>query len=159
MRARSARQGEMDDLEGLTHSDLKQRWNALFKISAPKAASRTFLLRALSYELQSQYVAGLSNADQKLLRRFQTSDRGDRSEALKSLKTKPRPKLSFRQTLVPGSRLVREWNSQTYTVSVIEEGFVYKDRVWTSLSAIAKDITGAHWSGPRFFGLNRVVAS
>jgi len=46
-----------------------------------------------------------------------------------------------------------------YAVSVIEGGFVYKDKVWSSLSAIAKDITGAHWSGPRFFGLNTSTVS
>lgn len=157
MRVRSARQGEMDDIERLAHSDLKERWNALFKISAPKAASRIFLLRALSYELQSQHVAGLSKADQKLLKRLQTMKGADDTKALAYLTRAQGPKISVRQTLVPGSRLMRVWNSQTYTVSVIEEGFVYKDRVWTSLSAIAKDITGAHWSGPRFFGLHKAA--
>jgi hypothetical protein len=69
--------------------------------------------------------------------------------ASKTSRSKPRI------ALVPGSRLVREWNGRHYTVSVIEEGLVYKDKVWSSLSAIAKAITGAHWSGPRFFGLNK----
>lgn len=155
MRVTSEQQSQMDDFERLAHSDLKERWNALFKISAPKAASRIFLLRALSYELQSQHVAGLSKADRNVLKRFQTMNNGDCAKASANLAIKQIPKLPVRQTLVPGARLVREWNRQTYTVSVIEAGFVYKDRVWTSLSAIAKDITGAHWSGPRFFGLNR----
>ena len=83
----------------------------------------------------------------------------DDTKALANLTIEQVPKIPVRQTLVPGSRLVREWNGQTYTVSVIEEGFVYKDRVWTSLSAIAKDITGAHWSGPRFFGLHKAATS
>ena len=136
MRVRSTLQSEMDDLERLAHSDLKERWNALFKISAPKAASRIFLLRALSYELQSQYVARLSKADQKLLKRLQTMKGADDTKALANLTIEQVLKIPVRQTLVPGSRLVREWNSQTYTVSVIEEGFVYKDRVWTSLSCL-----------------------
>lgn len=58
-----------------------------------------------------------------------------------------------RAQLTPGTRLVREWNGQTITVEVREEGFLYDDRTWRSLSEIARHVTGAHWSGPRFFGL------
>lgn len=56
--------------------------------------------------------------------------------------------------LIPGSKLIREWKGRSYQVSVIEEGFVYQDKIWPSLSAIARDITGAHWSGPSFFGVD-----
>ena len=53
----------------------------------------------------------------------------------------------------PGTRLVREWNGRTHIVDVSEDGFVFDGKTYRSLSAIAKRITGAHWSGPRFFGL------
>jgi Protein of unknown function (DUF2924) len=53
----------------------------------------------------------------------------------------------------PGSRLVREWQGTTYTVDVLDDGFFYKEKSYRSLSAIALVITGARWSGPRFFGL------
>jgi hypothetical protein len=52
-----------------------------------------------------------------------------------------------------GARLVREWNGRTHTVTVEEEGFTYAGRNYRSLTAIAREITGARWSGPRFFGL------
>ena len=52
-----------------------------------------------------------------------------------------------------GARLVREWNGRTHTVTVEDEGFSYAGRDYRSLSAIAREITGARWSGPRFFGL------
>ena len=55
--------------------------------------------------------------------------------------------------LRPGTRLVREWNGRTHVVDVSEDGFVFDGKTYRSLSAIAKRITGAHWSGPRFFGL------
>lgn len=48
---------------------------------------------------------------------------------------------------------MREWNGMTYVVDVIEEGFVFQAKVHKSLTAIAHQITGTHWSGPRFFGL------
>jgi hypothetical protein len=62
-----------------------------------------------------------------------------------------------RKTLVltPGTRLIREWNGTTIAVEVREGGFVWEDRTYRSLSEIAKIVTGAHWSGPRFFGLRR----
>jgi hypothetical protein len=63
------------------------------------------------------------------------------------------PSVRPRVVLTPGTRLVREWNGQTITVEVLEEGFAYADRNWRSLSEIARHVTGAHWSGPRFFGL------
>jgi hypothetical protein len=55
--------------------------------------------------------------------------------------------------LAPGTRLVRDWHGVGHTVTVLEKGFEYGGKTWPSLSAIAKAITGAHWNGPRFFGL------
>jgi hypothetical protein len=62
-------------------------------------------------------------------------------------------------TLRPGARLVREWRGRTHTVIVTEDGFEYAGKSFLSLSKIAHVITGAHWSGPRFFGLTRRPAS
>jgi type I restriction enzyme R subunit len=61
----------------------------------------------------------------------------------------PAPCLSLK----PGARLVREWRGRTHTVTVTEDGFEYAGTTYPSLTKIAKRITGAHWSGPRFFGL------
>ncbi len=52
--------------------------------------------------------------------------------------------------------LVREWNDRTYQVQVLEEGYLYDHKVWGSLSEIAREITGARWNGPNFFGLRQV---
>lgn len=112
-----------------------------------------FLLRALSYELQSKQTAGLSKADLKTLAESLGKSAPRLTHDVAKLTRKPPARVS----LVPGARLVREWNGQAHTVSVIKEGVVYKDRTWSSLSAIAKHITGAHWSGPRFFGLDKAA--
>ena len=55
--------------------------------------------------------------------------------------------------LKPGGRLLREWSGITHVVDVVECGFVWRGERHRSLSAIAQAITGAHWSGPRFFGI------
>jgi hypothetical protein len=53
----------------------------------------------------------------------------------------------------PGMRLVREWHGVTYEVTVTEGGYRFQVESYRSLTAIAHHITGAAWSGPRFFGL------
>lgn len=58
-------------------------------------------------------------------------------------------------SLTPGTRLIREWNGRTIAVEVRDDGFLWQDRIYRSLSEIARAVTGAHWSGPRFFGLHR----
>lgn len=71
----------------------------------------------------------------------------------------PRDSIAARRVdeprLRPGTRLVRSWQGRTYSVLVTEHGFVMDDREYPSLSRIAEAVTGAHWSGPRFFGLTR----
>ena len=152
--ARTVREG-LAALEVCNHADLSTRWQSLMGRLPPKAASRIFLLRALSYEVQTQHAPGLSKADQKTLASAaqQAYPKHGSSQTSVAEPASSTPRVA----LVPGARLVREWNGRTYTVCVIEEGFVYKDKFWRSLSAIAKDITGVHWSGPRFFGLHKAA--
>jgi hypothetical protein len=56
-------------------------------------------------------------------------------------------------SLKTGTTLVREWHGRTYTVRVLEDGLLYADKRYASLTGIAREITGAAWSGPRFFGV------
>ena len=58
-----------------------------------------------------------------------------------------------------GATLVRQWRGHTHTVLVREEGFEYEGQRYRSLTVIAERITGAHWSGPRFFGLGKRARS
>jgi len=58
-------------------------------------------------------------------------------------------------SLKPGTRLVRRWHDKVHTVTVLCEGFEFEERHYSSLTQIARQITGAAWSGPRFFGLKR----
>ena len=58
-------------------------------------------------------------------------------------------------TLKSGARLLREWHGRTHTVTVTEDGFDYAGTSYSSLTKVARVITGTRWSGPRFFGLVR----
>lgn len=58
-------------------------------------------------------------------------------------------------SISPGARLIREWEGRTIAVLATDDGFIWEERPYRSLSQIAREVTGAHWSGPRFFGLTR----
>lgn len=59
------------------------------------------------------------------------------------------------RSLKPGSRLVRHWHGAVQSITVLDQGFEFEERHYSSLTQIARQITGAAWSGPRFFGLKR----
>ena len=56
-------------------------------------------------------------------------------------------------SLKPGARLVRAWGGEIHEILVVEDGFLWRGKTWSSLSAIAREMTGTRWSGPRFFGI------
>jgi hypothetical protein len=105
--------------------------------------SRTLLLRALAYRIQEQAFGGLSSATRRRLDRAAEDLTGGRRTAA------PRAKVKA------GTRLLREWNGVVHEVIVLESSVHYRGETWPSLTAVAREITGAHWSGPRFFGLTR----
>ncbi len=52
-----------------------------------------------------------------------------------------------------GTWLNRQFKQQSVTVEVLEKGFRYQERVYRSLSAVARHVTGTQWNGFLFFGL------
>ena len=58
---------------------------------------------------------------------------------------------------MPGSLVVKKYKDRTLVVKVLDNGFEYEGRRFTSLSTIAAEITGTRWNGFAFFGLDREV--
>jgi hypothetical protein len=124
------------DLLTLGREALLDLWQSCFGNLAPKGMSVIFLRRFLAFELQARALGGLPAP---LLAKLARIDAGqDRP---------PTP------TLKPGGRLLREWNGVTHVVDVTPGGYLWQGKHHRSLSVIARAITGAHWSGPRFFGV------
>jgi Protein of unknown function (DUF2924) len=92
----------------------------------------------IAWRLQENFYGGHDKATLRLL------DGLARGQIIKSA-TKPR--------LRPGTVLMREHGGVRHIVTVIPDGFVWKDRTYSSLSAVARAITGTTWNGRRFFGL------
>ena len=108
--------------------------------------SRDLLLRALAYRVQEREFGGLPKwAQQRLEGSTAKVDLADADSVATPKLAAPR--------LKPGARLVREWHGRTHTVAVLDDAFEFEGRRYRSLTQIACEITGAHWSGPRFFGL------
>lgn len=149
---------EVAALGDLSREQLAERWTKAYGHPPPKGARREFLLRAAAWHLQVSKLGGLPPDTRRMLRaamgqmnkRFavQAGDVAAASDSPASTAV-----AVPRKPLLPGTRLVREWNGGSHVVDVLEEGFAFGGRLHKSLTAIARQITGAHWSGPRFFGL------
>lgn len=147
--ARSA--GSLDNLANLNLEALKALWSKAFGSRAPAGAKRELLIRLLAHGLQGTAQVSVSRAALKLLRSAASPTNGNPSQ-IKLL-------VDGAATLRLGSRLVRSWNGAAHEVTVLDRGFAYRGKQYRSLSEIAQLITGAHWSGPRFFGLKKVRSS
>jgi Protein of unknown function (DUF2924) len=134
-------------LAELSLGDLRLEWRRLFRADPPRL-SRDIMMRAIAYRLQETALGGMSKVTQRRLTTLATEfDTGG------MIAPPPRPKIK------PGSRLVREWHGRTHTVCVTDDGFEFQGKSYRSLTRIARDITGAQWSGPRFFGLTKGSAT
>jgi hypothetical protein len=131
----------LEALRDLTLDELRKEWRRLYR-SQPPRLSRDLLVRAVAYRIQELGYGGLSKATRRKLASLVEARDSDAGTAQVGV-----------QRIRAGARLLREWNGRTHTVTVEEEGFTYAGRNYPSLSAIARQITGARWSGPRFFGL------
>jgi hypothetical protein len=60
-----------------------------------------------------------------------------------------------KDTLKPGTRLIRMHKGKKHSVLVKVDGFEYQGQIYNSLSKIANDITGKRWNGWVFFGLKK----
>ncbi len=134
---------EFARLESLSLYRLRREWTRLHRSRAPVRFGRELLLRAIAYKLQEQALGGLPKSQlRKLVRDTDGPNSGDRRQ---------RPRTEIK----PGTRLFREWHGVTHTVLILEDGVEWKGTRYRSLSVVAREITGTHWSGPRFFGLQR----
>ena len=123
--------------------DLRVTWRQLHRNGPPPGLSRDLLIRALAYQLQERTYGGVSLALQRRLRRLvREFEKGGGS---------PDPGIMLRT----GTTLVRHWHGHVHTVLVGDDGFEYEGQYYRSLTVIAQKITGAPWSGPRFFGLTK----
>ena len=139
---------EVAALGDLPRLELVEAWIKAHGLAPPKGIKRPLLELSAAWHIQARRLGGLPAATRKALvqshraaldRRRNSSPAGDVERTAGTI------------DLSPGSRLIREWNGRMYVVDVRDAGFEFDGKTYRSLSAIARRITGARWSGPRFF--------
>jgi len=115
---------------------LRAEWRRSFKADPHPRISPDLLWRAVTHRVQEAAFGGL-RAD--VARKLASAAWASTAAPAAGLKS--------------GTTLVREWHGRTHTVRALDQGFEYEGQRYRSLSIIAREITGAAWSGPRFFGL------
>lgn len=112
-------------------------WRSAFGGPAPRHISVRLMQKVLAHDVQTKAFGGMPSRTRQGLRSIVAAQATKKSTV----------------RMNPGTRLMREWNGRTHEIEVLEDGFLWKGRRFRSLSAIAREITGARWSGPRFFGV------
>ena len=121
---------------------IRDEWQRLFRKPVPPHSAH-LLRRQIAWRLQAKIAGDLPVTIIRQLSRAASAQAGSKAANAKAA-----------NHLAVGTRLIREWNGQHIEVIFAEKGFEYGGRYYRSLSQIARHITGAHWSGPRFFGIS-----
>ena len=155
---------EIDALRGLNAAKLRRKHAELFGDHLAPSINREQALRRIAWRLQTRAEGGLSE------RARQRAGELAAGSALRQLPPRgfclpvaPVPAStataarSSRDRRLPaaGTTLAREFRGEQIIVEVLPEGFGYAGRVFRSLSAIAREVTGAVWNGYVFFGLQK----
>jgi hypothetical protein len=133
----AAIEAEVNQVRSLGIDALRKRWRMMFGAVPPKGLTKDIIARMIAYRIQEEAFGGLDRETVKLLDRLA---RGEKPNELN-------------RRLKAGTVLVREYQGERHTVTVVPDGFVWQDTTYSSLSTIARTITGTAWNGPRFFGL------
>ncbi len=128
---------ELEALAALTATELRGLYETLFTRRPPSRASADFLRGNVAWAIHA--------------RRLKEDPAVLRNKLIKAGDTT----IPSRQAHSPGTRLTREWQGDTYEVTVLKRGYLWQGRTYRSLTEIATRITGTKWSGPRFFGLTK----
>jgi hypothetical protein len=135
---------EIAGLVDRSTQELRRAWQTIVSQTGPPLGlSRDLIIRGLANKLQERAHGGPCRALQRRLR------------ILAGEFEKGAGSFNHHIVLKTGATLVRQWRGHTHTVLVREDGFEYDSQCYRSLTVIAEKITGAHWSGPRFFGVSK----
>jgi hypothetical protein len=159
---------QIDELATMSVADLEQQHLKLFG-EEPASTHRQFLFRKIAWRLQADREGGLPESARELaraiakdapLRNRVISNAGKRRAGFpieQSATTTITPDHDSRLPM-PGGLIVKHFKDKTIVVKVVDDGFEYDDRRYSSLSAIAQEITGTKWNGFLFFGLTKETA-
>ncbi len=145
-------------LQKMSVAELREEWKRLYDGEEPRVGNRVWLWKRLAWRIQELEFGGLSDAAlQRLEELMPTAELALRNPPGSKRPPRPTPIEPVRDKRIPppGTVLLRRYKGQTVTVEVLANGFEWEGRRFRSLSAVAKEVTGSHLNGVRFFHLDR----
>ncbi len=138
----------------MTRGELIALWQRRWRRLPPKGLSRRLLEYNAAWQIQAEQFGDLdADTKRRLALLAQQAGQEPRVAGVEDADRTACDPPPRHKRLSPGNRLIRQWGGHSHIVEVVEDGFTWQGTRFTSLSAIAREITGAHWTGPRFFGL------
>lgn len=139
-------------------AELQVECTRLFDGQKVPSDNKVHLIRKIAYRMQELEYGGLSEETKAKIAELITKYDPINNKALRpqvvsgGKNVVAIPHLRDKRLPIPGTLLQKRYKGQEYHVKVLEKGFEYKDKFYKSLSAVAHEITGAHWNGFSFFG-------
>jgi hypothetical protein len=135
---------EIRRLPDLSLAELRDRWKTFYGNPAPRSLRRSFLAKAVAYQMHVEAYGDLSNSTKRRLREIAEAVRRGNPDVA-----------GVARKIRPGTQMIRQWQDTTHVVTATSQGFEWNGKSHNSLSAIAKQITGTNWNGYVFFGIKR----
>lgn len=145
---------EITAIKNAPVEDLLRRYKELYGENAA-GTHRLYLWRKIAYRLQEREQGNLSTKAKSRLKALIKEYDPINNKALRSDKPVVNQLTSAKDKRlpIPGTVITKEYKNAKHQVKVLEKGFEYSGKIYKTLSAIAKEITGAHWNGYLFFNL------
>jgi hypothetical protein len=145
-------------LKTASQAELREKYAELHEGKQAPTTNKTYLWRRIAYRLQEIEYGGLSeDAQARLSSLIQEYDpinnKGFRPENPTTRGGQVKQILRDRRLPIPGSTITKDYKGVKVAVKVLEKGFEYRGKKYASLSIIAREVTGAHWNGYKFFNL------
>ena len=145
------------ELKSMSLGELQKKYEEVFRNNKAPSNNKVYLWRKIAYRIQERECGELAEKAQGKIEEFiQKYDpinnkalRPDNLEVPESSNKLKRDK----RLPIPGTIITKEYKSNKIQIKILESGFEYNNKKYKSLSAIAKEATGAHWNGYLFFGL------
>lgn len=147
----------MDEIMALKNApaeELLKRYKELYGEDAA-GTHKTYLWRKIAYKLQEQDRGSLSAKAKDRLKTLIEEYDPINNKALRpdKLIVSQEASVKDKRLPIPGTVITKEYKGANYRIKVLEKSFEYNGKIYKTLSAIAKEITGAHWNGYLFFNL------
>jgi hypothetical protein len=156
-------QTELAALRRMSPAQLRDKYLEVFG-EATRTGNKDFLFKRIAWRLQSLAEGSLSERAKQ--RAAELAGDADIRMAMPRMPKvtagvtgggqthlKPAPPPGPKRLPLPGTVLTRQYRGQLIEVTVLPNGFDWEGQIYTSLSAVAKAVTGSHWNGMAFFGL------